>query len=117
MDADVVLNILNKNPSLASRKGENGFSAMHLAAREGKIEVIKELLRKDINLSFLTENDGRTPLHLAAASRKVDAVKEFLPGSTLYNNLQVIIVDLINKADNDGNTILHHAANMNFSEV
>ncbi|XXG56378.1 hypothetical protein AAC387_Pa03g3799 [Persea americana] len=115
---DVVLNILGKNPSLASRKDENGFSAMHLASREGNIEVIKELLNKDQNLSFLRDIDERTPLHLAVIHGQVHVVQEFLGRSEPAASFNIVqFADLINRADKNGDTVLHLAAKMNCLKV
>lgn len=117
-DADILRKIVRENPSLASRKDESGCSALHLASRKGNVELIKEFLGKDPNLSFLRDCDGRSPLHSAVISEQLLAVQEFLverPGPASFNRLQVI--DLINIADNNGDTVLHLAASSPCLEV
>ena len=116
--ADIVKKILRESPSLASKKDENGFSALHLASRNGKPEVIREFLGEDPYLSLKRENAGRTPLHWAVMSGQLPVVEEFLlerdrPAS--FNS--VLSTDLINSADNNGDTVLHLAAKMNCLEV
>lgn len=90
---------------------------MHFASREGHVDVIEVLLQKVPNLSSIRDNDGRTPLLLAAASGKVNVVNQLLPTSASSNSLEDIIINPIDMADNDGNTILHHLANMNCIKV
>ena len=103
---------------MASRKDDNGCSALHLASRKGNVEVIKGFLEKDPNLSFLRDSDGRTPLHSAVISEHLPAVQEFLserPAPVSFNRLQVI--DLINIADQYGDTVMHLAAQLPCLEV
>ena len=117
-DADIVRKILRQNPRLASRKDDNGYSALHLASRKGNVEVIKEFLGNDPILSFLRDSDGRTPLHCAVISEQLRAFQEYLferPGPILFNHL--LVIDLINIADNNGDTVLHLAAKMTSLEV
>ncbi|KAJ8616994.1 hypothetical protein MRB53_013180 [Persea americana] len=115
---EIVRTIIGENPSLAMRKDEKGFSALHLASSKGNLGVMNEFLEKDPNLSFLRDNDGRTPLHLAMIYNQVHVVKEFLlerTRPTSFNGL--LVTDLINTADNNGDTILHLAARINCLEV
>ncbi|XXG56388.1 hypothetical protein AAC387_Pa03g3806 [Persea americana] len=115
---EILRKILRENPSLASRKDESGCLALHLASRKGNVELIKEFLGKDPNLSFLRDSDGRSPLHWAVVSGQLLAVQEFLverPGPASFNRLQVI--DLINIADNNGDTVLHLAASTPCLEI
>ncbi|XXG56394.1 hypothetical protein AAC387_Pa03g3810 [Persea americana] len=115
---DIVRKILIENPRLASRKDDNGCSALHLASRKGNVEVIKGFLGKDPNLSFLRDSDGRTPLHSAVISEHLPAVQEFLserPATISFNRLRVI--DLINIADQYGDTALHLAAKLPCLEI
>ncbi|RWR97990.1 serine/threonine-protein phosphatase 6 regulatory ankyrin repeat subunit B [Cinnamomum micranthum f. kanehirae] len=104
---EIVEKILKDNPSSASRKDDDGFSALHFASREGKDEVIKTLIDKDSKLSFLKDNEERTPLHWAVIKNQRSVLEAFLSPSSL-NSVQV--ADLINRADKDGNTVLHLAA-------
>ncbi|RWR77683.1 ankyrin repeat-containing-like protein [Cinnamomum micranthum f. kanehirae] len=116
-ETDIVKKILRESPSLAKKKDENGFSALHLASRNGKLEVIKEFLGKYPNLSSRRENDGRTPLHWAVISGQLPVVQEFLLERDRPASFDsVLSIDLINRADNNGDTVLHLAAKMKSTE-
>ena len=56
----------------------NGVSAVHLAAKNGHVEMLKVMLEKQVNIN-LTEDEpgeaGATPLHLACSHSQVDVVK------------------------------------------
>ncbi|XXG58072.1 hypothetical protein AAC387_Pa04g0475 [Persea americana] len=115
---EIVRKIIGENPRLANSKDENGFSALHLASSKGNLGVTKELLGKGPNLSFLKDNDGRTPLHLAMIYNQVHVIREFLLEKSKpvsFNSL--LVTDLINTADNNGDTVLHLAAKMNCLEI
>ncbi len=47
------------------RDADSGWTALHFAARQGKLDAVRVLLE---NEAFVGERapDGRTPLHLAA---------------------------------------------------
>ena len=46
-------------------RDENGRTYLHLAAFQGKINLVKELLQRGMAVN-VTDKNGRTPLHLAA---------------------------------------------------
>lgn len=121
MHAEVVRKILSGNPSLADKKDKDGFSALHWASIQGKLEVInflRSLPWRDTNLSFLRDNVGRTPLHLAVICEQLSVVGEFISEGPIPASLnRVQIADLINTADNNGDTVLHHAARRDCLEV
>jgi ankyrin repeat protein len=58
-------------------KDEDGRTALHRAAREGRNDVVAELIRNNASVHS-TDNRGRTPLHLAAMATGADAVIETL---------------------------------------
>ncbi|KAJ6295587.1 hypothetical protein OIU78_023583 [Salix suchowensis] len=108
---------------------------LHLCCKKGHLEVTRELLRFDAELSSLEDNDGRTPLHWAAIKGRVNVIDEIL--STSLESAEVItkngetvlhlgvknnqyeavkylaemlnITKLVDRPDNDGNTVLHLA--------
>jgi len=57
---------LDHNPSLASSKDEEGFTALHYAASYGYLEIAELLLAKNANVNAQT-GKGLTPLHYAAS--------------------------------------------------
>lgn len=90
--------LLKSDPSVVSRKDENGWTPLHFAAAEGHKDVAELLIanKADVNAR---NNHGSTPLHDAAYEGHKD-VAELL---------------VANKADvsarnNDGSTPLHNAA-------
>lgn len=132
---DIVKEILKARPDFAWKKDLQGCSPLHLCCKKGHLEVTRELLRFDAELSSLQDNDGRTPLHWAAIKGRVNVIDEIL--STSLESAEVItkhgetvlhlgvknnqyeavkyltemlnITKLIDKPDNDGNTVLHLA--------
>ncbi|TGG94386.1 MAG: ankyrin repeat domain-containing protein, partial [Aphanocapsa feldmannii 277cV] len=52
-------------------------SPLHIAAREGQAESIKELLSAGAQLNA-RDKDGLTPLHVAAGGGQVESIKELL---------------------------------------
>ena len=83
-----------------------GEPDLHIAARLGLPEIIKDLLEKGADIRS-TDNDGQTPLHVAARAKAAAAV------SVLVNEEDVDV----NATDNDGQTPLHVAAEVKDSEV
>jgi ankyrin repeat protein len=54
------------------------LTALHLAAREGRLSCIIELLRQGVDVNITTEGEMLTPLHLAAKVNKIKTVKTLL---------------------------------------
>ena len=59
------------------RIGDNdgGYSALHLAARIGFVEVAKLLLDNGANINIVSLATGGTPLHTAAGTKNIDMAK------------------------------------------
>ncbi|KAB5514040.1 hypothetical protein DKX38_027946 [Salix brachista] len=132
---DIVKEILKARPDFAWKKDLQGCTPLHLCCKKGHLEVTRELLRFDAELSSLEDNDGRTPLHWAAIKGRVNVIDEIL--STSLESAEVItkngetvlhlgvknnqyeavkylaemlnITKLVDRPDNDGNTVLHLA--------
>lgn len=85
------------------QKGADGnytlcsYTPLHIAARDGKKEIVKLLLEKNVD-SNVKNNQGHTPLHLAVYKGKKDIVE------LLINNKADV-----NVQNNYGNTPLHYA--------
>ena len=79
--------------------------AIHLAARYGKVEVVKKLVQKFRDANF-PNNKGITPMLLAAAAGELEVVK-VLAANT----------DHPNSKDHEGNTPVHFAAKRGHLEV
>ena len=76
----------------------NGFTALHIAAAEGHLEIVKLLIAKGAEINKFS-NNGLTALHFASANGYIDTAQLLL-----RNGAE------INKRTEDGFTALHIAA-------
>ncbi|KAJ8751153.1 hypothetical protein K2173_016334 [Erythroxylum novogranatense] len=132
---EIVKEIIKVRPDFAWKKDLHGCTPLHLSCSKGHLEITRELLRLDTDSSSLQDNYGRTPLHSAAIKGRVNILDELLSvslepaemltthGETVlhlgvkHNQFDAIkylveklnITKLIDKPDNDGNTVLHLA--------
>nr|CAD1841111.1 unnamed protein product [Ananas comosus var. bracteatus] len=129
--------LLEKRTDLLKVVDEHGNNALHYAVRKDKKEMVKMLLERDTSLAYqINKEEGQSPLHEAALYSSSSAVKEILKycpdtaeqvdssgknaihiavQSGKVRTLQCLLKhierkEIINKADNDGNTPLHLAA-------
>ncbi|GAB4837283.1 hypothetical protein Ancab_039566 [Ancistrocladus abbreviatus] len=78
---------------------------LHVAAREGHVEIILQILRRNVELIANENSKGDLPLHEAARAGRLDAVVTL----TLFM-MQFVKPELpIGKANMKGNTALHLA--------
>ncbi|XP_046561854.1 ankyrin repeat domain-containing protein 16-like [Haliotis rubra] len=79
---EVIRALLEKgaDPALRNKDGWNSF---HIAAREGRVEILQLLLHHDAQLWNTVSKNGRTPLHTAALNGCTDVVR-FLVESCDY---------------------------------
>lgn len=49
---------------------QNGLNALHLASKDGHIEIVKELLKRGANVNSATKK-GNTALHIASLGIKI----------------------------------------------
>jgi hypothetical protein len=64
--------------SALSFRFQNGLNALHLAAKEGHVGVVKELLSRGAKIDAATKK-GNTALHIASLAGQVtNATKNFL---------------------------------------
>nr|KYP72711.1 Putative ankyrin repeat protein RF-0381 [Cajanus cajan] len=83
------------------RKESSAFGAIHLAAREGHVEVLRLVLLKGADVDSLSR-DGTTALHVAVKRGERECVRLLLA-----NNARLDIRD-----SRDGDTCVHVAAGM-----
>lgn len=62
-----VMNLLVKDPSLIRLRDDNGYTPLHLAAKNGHNGLTKQLVESGAEIDARAK-DGSTPLHLAAAA-------------------------------------------------
>ena len=96
----VIVNQYQQDPSIVSvnSRDAEGCTALHVAARLGKVDVINTLLDQNAKVDS-TNYIESTPLHLACQRDMVDCVLILLGAGAN-----------INAKDNDGNTALHFCA-------
>ena len=83
-NAEAVRELLEKHPGLVSKKSRTGDTPLHVAAMNGRTEVVKLLLagKADVN----ARNDyGVTPLHNAAGNGLTEVVALLLAGGADVN--------------------------------
>lgn len=91
---------LDVDPGLIEAFAPDGFTALHLAAFFGKLEVARELLERGADHATYTRNDfANQPLHAAAAGRHVEICRLLLAAGADVNATQ-----------HGGYTPLHEAA-------
>ncbi|KAI9191957.1 hypothetical protein LWI28_015980 [Acer negundo] len=132
---EIVKELIAACQEFARKKDLDGHTPLHLSCSKGHFEITRELLKLDPDLISLQDNEGRTPLHCAAIKGRINIIEEMLSlslepaemvtkhGETIlhlgvknnqydivrYLTERLDITRLVNKPDNDGNTILHLA--------
>ncbi|CAN4094220.1 unnamed protein product [Withania somnifera] len=106
---EVVRKMLGWKKSLAytqAGSGNDWTTSVHIAASEGYVNMINELLFHCPDCLEMLDSSGQNALHVAISNNKRRVVR-FLLNSNEY------LHDLIDEADNDGNTPLHLLAASN----
>ena len=94
--------------SLLYQNDQFDNTPLHIAARNGQVEAVKELLKEEYGVDVDNKNeDERTPCHLAARYGHVDVLKLILEKDSfaIFDN------------DEDDNTPLHLAAKHSHAEA
>ncbi|KAH7534040.1 hypothetical protein FEM48_Zijuj04G0195400 [Ziziphus jujuba var. spinosa] len=87
---------------MAHLQDNEGMSAVHIAAKQGHVNVMEQIISHKPDACDSVDNRGWNPLHVAVANAKLNVVRFILKTPRLES--------LINAADNEGNTPLHVAA-------
>ncbi|XP_038152955.1 ankyrin-3-like isoform X42 [Cyprinodon tularosa] len=85
---------------------QNGLNALHLASKEGHVEVVAELIKQGANVDAATKQKGNTALHIASLAGQTDVVKELVTNGAN-----------VNAQSQNGFTPLYMAAQENHLEV
>ncbi|GMY20561.1 ankyrin repeat-containing protein [Fagus crenata] len=101
-EEEIVELFLKTNMSLAYKKDKEGMCALHISAKKGHVEVLKVFIKKYPHTCELLDNRKRTALHLAAEIGRTEAGKIFVQN--------LLVQDLLNEQDDEGNTAFHLAA-------
>ncbi|WOL08831.1 hypothetical protein Cni_G17584 [Canna indica] len=103
-DLRMVQLLLECDASAAYVQDREGFSAIHVAASAGHLEIIEELLMSCGDSKEQKTENGRNLLHVAIEKKNIEVVKHVLKS--------VLLEELINEQDNEGNTPLHLAVKL-----
>ncbi|XP_037547488.1 ankyrin-3 [Nematolebias whitei] len=85
---------------------QNGLNALHLASKEGHVEVVAELIKHGANVDAATKQKGNTALHIASLAGQTDVVKELVTNGAN-----------VNAQSQNGFTPLYMAAQENHMDV
>lgn len=91
----------------ASIKARNGFDALHIAAKQGDLAVVKVLTEAHPELSMTVDMSNTTALHTAATQGHIEVVNFFLESES----------SLATIARSNGKTAVHSAARNGHVEV
>ncbi|KAL3750720.1 hypothetical protein ACJRO7_011676 [Eucalyptus globulus] len=91
----------------AGIKARNGFDALHIAAKQGDLEILKVLLEVHPELAMTVDTSNTTALHTAATQGHIDLVNVLLEAGS----------GLATIAKSNGKTALHSAARNGHLEV
>ncbi|KAF5470609.1 hypothetical protein F2P56_011113 [Juglans regia] len=91
----------------AGIKARNGFDALHIAAKQGELEVLKVLMEAHPELTMTVDVTNATALHTAATQGHTEVVKLLLEAGS----------SLATIAKSNGKTALHSAARNGHLEV
>ncbi|XP_066388259.1 ankyrin repeat-containing protein At5g02620-like [Miscanthus floridulus] len=91
----------------ASIKARSGYDALHIAAKQGDVDVVRELLQALPQLSMTVDSSNTTALNTAATQGHMDVVRLLLE---VDGSLALI-------ARSNGKTALHSAARNGHVEV
>ncbi|KAL8137279.1 hypothetical protein V2J09_003280 [Rumex salicifolius] len=131
---DIMLVLIKRRKEVLKHQDEKGKTVLHYAVEEAIEPMVETLVKADSSLACLHDNDGMTPLHRAASMGSFNMVRTILELSPQSieicgrndgkTPLHVAKMDacflvgclrntrmkeLINVADNQGNTPLHLA--------
>lgn len=76
---DFAKKILELKPEFATQVNAEGYNPMHLASRNGHLQIAREIIiTTDSNVCRIEGKDGTTALHLAVLGGRVDVISEIL---------------------------------------
>jgi ankyrin repeat protein len=91
--------LLEAGSGLATIARSNGKTALHSAARNGHLEVLKALLEKEPEITKRIDRKGQTALHMAVKGQSSEVVEVLIMADP----------SSVNMVDNKSNTPLHIA--------
>lgn len=76
-EVSLLLEAISTKDVDVNHQNQEGQTALHLACKEGHIDIVKELLQRDAKCNLLSKR-GNTPLHLACYYNRKDVVEILL---------------------------------------
>ncbi|KAI3893167.1 hypothetical protein MKX03_020192 [Papaver bracteatum] len=107
----MVKKLLGANEDVCIVKDEDGRTPIYLAVMEDRYKIIEELIKKKPEAIHIRYAQNETILHLCVKHDSLKSLKLFLAEDLQPGNAQSTNID-VNSQDDDGNTILHLAADM-----
>ncbi|XP_075646268.1 uncharacterized protein LOC142617348 isoform X2 [Castanea sativa] len=122
-------------PSFARKLDPEGFSPIHLALKNGHIELVRQLLQLDGDLvrvkgkgrltplHYMVESDvtvqNETVLHIALKNTRLEAFQFFVGwlANSSFENAEFNKRTVLNWKDNEGKTVLHILASTNQTQA
>ncbi|MCL7045392.1 hypothetical protein MKW94_014771, partial [Papaver nudicaule] len=138
--------MIRLKPEFAAELNQNGFGSIHLASANGHVEIVKELLMLNRDHCRLKGRERSTPLHYAAVKGRNDVINELISccedsveditirdetalhlavKNNQFEALRIMVDmvrrlnkgEILNKKDQEGNTVLHLAASLKNREA
>uniref|UniRef100_A0A914VF90 Uncharacterized protein n=1 Tax=Plectus sambesii TaxID=2011161 RepID=A0A914VF90_9BILA len=107
-DARACAEMLLKSGAEANVPQSNGETALHIAARFGRPDMIRLLLSEEAN-PMATSETGETTLHVAAKNCNFEAAQIIIKYVEEHGG-QAAVKRLVNSRNTEGLTSLHYAA-------
>ncbi|XP_026401503.1 ankyrin repeat-containing protein BDA1-like isoform X2 [Papaver somniferum] len=133
-----VKEMIRLKPEFAGELNQNGFGPVHLASANGHVEIVKELLMVNRHHCRLKGRDRSTPLHYATVEGRIGVINELIScceesfedvtirdetalhlavKNNQFEALKIMVDmlrqlnkgEILNKKDQEGNTVLHLA--------
>jgi ankyrin repeat protein len=95
-DAGRVEELLHQGASANARDPANGRTAAHIAAKLGRLDILKILRQAHANLN-LADNDGDLPLDKAIGAKQLDTVKGFFDLGVKLRNPAIKITGILGR--------------------
>lgn len=128
-DPDITKMLIAQGASIDHQTTPEGYTALHLATKEGNLETVKVLLAARANPNAI-DFKGQTPLHLASLYRKRDVAGELFkyqadPNIAAFDGVTPLTIDTrdpditkmlikygasIDQTNPEGYNVLHFAA-------
>ncbi|KAI3969373.1 hypothetical protein MKX01_019934 [Papaver californicum] len=134
-----VKELIRLKPEFAGELNQNGFGAVHLASANGHVEIVKELLMVNRDHCRLKGRERSTPLHYATVKGRLGVINQLIScceesfedvtirdetalhlavKNNQFEALRIMVDtlrrlnkgEILNKKDQEGNTVLHLAA-------